>query len=80
MIACPICGSDTQCRETRGTAYGTRRRRECRVPTCAGRVSTIEVAVADSSPPIYDSTLTVVSTAELAAICKRLREILGEAT
>lgn len=45
MIACPFCGSDTAAIETRSTEHYVRRRRACRSVSCAGRVTTIEMAV-----------------------------------
>jgi transcriptional regulator NrdR family protein len=45
MIACPLCGLETAVIETRRTGGAARRRRKCTDPSCAGRVTTVEVVV-----------------------------------
>lgn len=64
MILCPLCHNVTEVAETRTTGSGSaaRRRRHCIVPSCKGRVTTVEVAVSRRSGAAFlagDDTVIV---------------------
>jgi len=47
MIVCPTCQGPTSSQETRTVGNYVRRRRKCRNPNCATRVTTAEVIIED---------------------------------
>lgn len=66
MIACPICGGDTQVTETRDSPSGARRRRRCRSSVCDGLVTTLEVVM--DVPDRCAGGLALVPRSKLKAI------------
>ena len=73
MIPCPLCGSKTHVLETRVTATSARRRRGCKVGGFAGKVTTVEVVVADGRA----SALATGNLAVSAQLIAKLRELVA---
>jgi transcriptional regulator NrdR family protein len=73
MIPCPICGAKTRVTETRVTATSARRRRACRMRDCSGRVTTVEIVVADGQA----RTIAKGSIVVAVQLIERLREVVA---
>lgn len=76
-LACPLCGADTRVVDTTPSGANTRRRRECTVATCRGRVSSLEVALPEGVT-MQGEDVVLVRRAELeviAAACERVLEV-----
>ena len=79
MIACPICGAKTAVIETRATRTSARRRRRCIVKSCAGRVTTIEVAVTEGQVSAIVKGGAVVALKHLTALQEVVAALVGGA-
>jgi len=78
MIACPICARATEVVETRASGGGARRRRKCTEPSCAGRVTTVEIVVDrfQSASDLADGKAILVSRRTITQL-QRLVAALG---
>lgn len=74
MIPCPLCGGKTRVLETRVTGpTSARRRRGCTVVRCVGKVTTVEIVVAEGRASALAKGSVLVPSRQLA----RLREIVA---
>jgi transcriptional regulator NrdR family protein len=68
VILCPLCGAKTHVLETRTTATSSRRRRGCTVAGCAGKVTTVEVAVREGRRSPLAKGSVVVAASQIAKL------------
>ncbi len=81
MIACPVCGGETEVTETRTAGNASRRRRRCVVRACEGRVTTYEIPIADPQSVAaigIGGGVVIVPRRWLEKLETRLARILGE--
>jgi len=79
MIPCPLCGSKTRVLETRVTATSARRRRGCTTDKCPGKVTTVEVVVADRHASALAKGSLVVPTRQIVKLRELVAQIEGGA-
>ena len=68
MILCPTCGAKTRVAETRVTDRSARRRRVCTAPSCAGKLTTVEIVVPSGSPFTIATGTLLVSARHIARL------------
>lgn len=72
MIACPVCGLETQVHETRSRPGSVRRRRRCVSVTCKGRLTTVELVVSETRDSTNMAAVPVEFIATLGLIAERI--------
>jgi hypothetical protein len=77
MIACPLCGAKTFVVETRASSSGTRRRRDCTVSGCKGKVTTVEVVIPEGRILWLAKGFVLVSGRKLAELKKIIAALEG---